>query len=169
MEDLRGITANSFTGEGIKFEEGDISFVPSRLLLATDASQEVALATQRALEIAEKTDSELHVDHVRIPPYHPSIFVCIYIGEYLQEERKEIERSAQELPDEQVGRIKAAGGSASAPQNRKAQHRNCCSSGGDRAGMRIVGSRGLSDALIFRYLDFLNYCKVVGRESLLGT
>lgn len=35
--------------------------------------------------------------------------------------------------------------------------------------MRIVDSRGLDDILIFRYLDFLNYCKVVGTEGLLGT
>jgi len=38
-----------------------MSIFPTRVLLATDGSEEAALAAQTALEIADKTSSELHV------------------------------------------------------------------------------------------------------------
>jgi hypothetical protein len=37
---------------------------PTRLLLATDGSEEAELAALRAVDLAERTDSELHVVHV---------------------------------------------------------------------------------------------------------
>ena len=44
-----------------------MTIFPTKVLLATDGSEEAALAAQTAVEIAAKTGSELHVTHVRIP------------------------------------------------------------------------------------------------------
>jgi nucleotide-binding universal stress UspA family protein len=38
-----------------------MSIFPTEILLATDASEETALAARPATDIADKTDSELHV------------------------------------------------------------------------------------------------------------
>ncbi len=38
---------------------------PTKILLATDASEDSILAAQVAAELSSKTDSELHVVHVR--------------------------------------------------------------------------------------------------------
>ena len=42
----------------------EICLFPTRLLLATDGSEEAELAALRAVDLAERTDSELHVVHV---------------------------------------------------------------------------------------------------------
>jgi nucleotide-binding universal stress UspA family protein len=44
-------------------ESVTMSIFPTRILLATDGSDEAELAALRAVDIAEKTDSELHVVH----------------------------------------------------------------------------------------------------------
>jgi nucleotide-binding universal stress UspA family protein len=41
-----------------------MSIFPTRFLLATDGSDDAQLAALRAVELAETTDSELHVVHV---------------------------------------------------------------------------------------------------------
>jgi nucleotide-binding universal stress UspA family protein len=46
-----------------------MSIFPTRILLATDGSKEAALSARTAVDLAEKTGSELHVIHVhRISP-----------------------------------------------------------------------------------------------------
>ena len=45
-----------------------MSIFPTRILLATDGSEEAELAALRAIDIAETTDSELHVVHVGVVP-----------------------------------------------------------------------------------------------------
>ena len=39
---------------------------PTRILLATDGSEEAELAALRAVDLAERTDSELHLVHVGV-------------------------------------------------------------------------------------------------------
>ena len=41
-----------------------MSILPTKILLATDGSREARLAARTAVELAQKTDSELHVIHV---------------------------------------------------------------------------------------------------------
>ena len=41
-----------------------MSIFPTRILLATDGSEEAELAALRAVDVAQSTDSELHVVHV---------------------------------------------------------------------------------------------------------
>jgi nucleotide-binding universal stress UspA family protein len=46
-----------------------MSIFPTRILLATDGSEQAEVAALRAVDIAEKTDSELHVVHVGVVPH----------------------------------------------------------------------------------------------------
>jgi nucleotide-binding universal stress UspA family protein len=45
-------------------EENQMSIFPTKILLATDGSSEAQLATQTAVDLGQKTDSELHIIHV---------------------------------------------------------------------------------------------------------
>jgi nucleotide-binding universal stress UspA family protein len=46
----------------------EMGLFPTRILLAIDGSEEAELAALRAVDIADKTDSELHVVHVGVVP-----------------------------------------------------------------------------------------------------
>jgi hypothetical protein len=45
-------------------EEGEISIFPTKILLATDGSSEARLAARTAVDLAQKTLSEVHLIHV---------------------------------------------------------------------------------------------------------
>lgn len=75
---------------------------PTRILLATDGSEEAKLAATTAADLAGGTDSELHV--VTVGPFVPTVFAAT------EEEPGRIAREARKTLDEQVGRIEAAGG-----------------------------------------------------------
>ena len=45
-----------------------MSIFQTRILLATNGSEEAELAALRAVELAQRTDSELHVVHVGLLP-----------------------------------------------------------------------------------------------------
>jgi nucleotide-binding universal stress UspA family protein len=45
-------------------EKDEMSIFPTKILLATDGSSEAELATQTAVDLAQKSGSELHVIHV---------------------------------------------------------------------------------------------------------
>jgi nucleotide-binding universal stress UspA family protein len=85
-----------------------MSTFPTRILLATDSSEEAELAALRAVELADATDSELHVVHVGVVP----IFLKSYPGTLGYERRlyEEIEEMSRELLRKQSWRVKAAGG-----------------------------------------------------------
>jgi nucleotide-binding universal stress UspA family protein len=85
-----------------------MSFFPTKILLATDGSEEAELAALRAVELAQSTDSELHVVHVGLAP----IFLAGYPGTlgYDRKLYEQIEEEARELLREQCWRVKAAGG-----------------------------------------------------------
>jgi nucleotide-binding universal stress UspA family protein len=85
-----------------------MSIFPTRILLATDGSQEAELAALRAVELADATDSELHVVHVGVVP----IFLQSYPGTlgYYGKLHEQIEEESRELLRKQSLRVKAAGG-----------------------------------------------------------
>jgi nucleotide-binding universal stress UspA family protein len=97
-----------------------MSIFPTKILLATDGSKQATLAAKTALDIADKTNSELHVVHVAAPLRHPGYYEGLYessstegIEEMmvnLQLEQAELERRAQRLLDEHVEKVKAIGG-----------------------------------------------------------
>jgi nucleotide-binding universal stress UspA family protein len=91
-----------------------MSIFPTKIVLATDGSREAALAAHTAAQIANETDSELHLVHVlpRSVPLHPGHFVGPEVEEHwLQREQELLEREAQLLLDTQVEEIEAAGSS----------------------------------------------------------
>ena len=85
-----------------------MSFFPTKILLATDGSDEAELAALKAVELAQSTDSELHVVHVGLVPSF-----LISQPEVLSYDRKlyeRIEEESRELLRQVSWRVKAAGG-----------------------------------------------------------
>jgi nucleotide-binding universal stress UspA family protein len=85
-----------------------MSTFPTRILLATDGSEEAELAALMAVDIAEKADAELHVVHVGVVP----TFLKSYPGTLGYERRlyEQIEEMSRELLRKESRRVKAAGG-----------------------------------------------------------
>src|SRR5215212_8867998 len=79
-----------------------MSIFPTRILLATDGSKEAALAARAAVDLADKTGSELHVVHVA--PLVPMPLA------YTETEPVQREQDARKLLDGQVEKIEASGG-----------------------------------------------------------
>jgi nucleotide-binding universal stress UspA family protein len=81
---------------------------PTRILLATDGSEGAELAASRAVELAQRTESELHVVYVGIAP----TFLMSDPGTvgYDRMILEEIEDEARELLRKLSWRVKVAGG-----------------------------------------------------------
>jgi nucleotide-binding universal stress UspA family protein len=81
---------------------------PTKILLASDGSEEARLAALRAIDIAENTDSELHVVHVGVVP----IFLVSYPGTlgYDRKLYEQIEEESRERLRKLSWGVKAAGG-----------------------------------------------------------
>ena len=85
-----------------------MSAFPTRILLATDGSEEAELATIRAVDLAQSTDSELHVVHVGVVPPLPVSYPGT-VG-YAHKLYEQIEEESRKLLRELSWRVKAAGG-----------------------------------------------------------
>jgi nucleotide-binding universal stress UspA family protein len=96
-----------------------MSIFPTRILLATDGSEEAELAALRAVDLADATDSELHVVHVGGVP----IFLKSYPGTlgYERSLYEEIEEMSTELLRKQTWRVKVAGGTVAGAHLRMGQ------------------------------------------------
>jgi nucleotide-binding universal stress UspA family protein len=124
-----------------------MSIFPTRILLATDGSEEATLAAQTAIDLANKTGgSELHVVYADILPYSPALSegyqAGVDVGAYLQDESEEI---GQGRLDEQVRKIEAAGGSVAQAHFRIGRPDAEITALAEEigAGLIVVGSRGL--------------------------
>ena len=115
-----------------------MAIFPTRVLLATDGSPDATLAAQSAVELCERTGSELHVVHVG--EYLPTYYA------YTEEEPTELQHNAQQLLEEQTQRIEAAGGQVAQAHlllGRPAEQIvNLSEELG--VGVIVIGSRGLS-------------------------
>ena len=109
--------------------------LPERILLATDGSEDAARATEAASDLASKSGAELHVVHV----WHD---VRGFAHDFV---KRELKRQGQEVLDEQVGQVKAAGGEVAKAHLRGGRTSNQVISLGEEigAGLLVVGSRGL--------------------------
>ncbi len=121
-----------------------MSIFPTKILLATDGSEEADLAARTAVDVAEKTSSELQVVHVAY--LLPMSSEASYMAFRLYREAYEgLKQEAQELLDEQLRKIKAAGGSVAQAQLRIGEPDKEIVALGDEigAGLIVMGSRGL--------------------------
>jgi nucleotide-binding universal stress UspA family protein len=94
-----------------------MSIFPTKVLLAADGSREAELAARTAADIAQKTQSELHVVHAfGIAPVGPPVYpeatdLQSVEFEAESEERQRIsERRAREVLQEEVQKVRSAGG-----------------------------------------------------------
>jgi nucleotide-binding universal stress UspA family protein len=89
-------------------ESVKMSSFPTKILLATDGSEEAELAALRAVDLANATDSELHVVHVGVVP----TFLKSYPGTlgYDGKVYGQIEERSRELLRKESWRVKVAGG-----------------------------------------------------------
>jgi nucleotide-binding universal stress UspA family protein len=133
-------------------KEDKMSIFPTRILLATDGLEEATLAAETAIDLANKTGSELHVVHVRISLYSPAFSEAYEgyaegadVGAYLQDESEELTRRGQGLLDEQVRKIKAAGGNVAQAHLRVGRPEAEITALAEEigAGLIVVGSRDL--------------------------
>jgi nucleotide-binding universal stress UspA family protein len=101
-------SAQVLDGTSTGKESDAMSIFPTRILLATDGSEEADLAALRAVELAQKTDSELHVVHVGVVPR----FLESYPGTLGYERRiyEQIEEESRQRLRELSWRVKLAGG-----------------------------------------------------------
>jgi nucleotide-binding universal stress UspA family protein len=124
-------------------ESVTMSNFPTRILLATDGSEEAELAALRAVELAETTDSELHVVHVGVVP----IFLQSYPGTlgYYGKLYEQIEEVSRDLLRKESWRVKAAGGTVAETHLRMGQVDLEIVALAEElgAGLIVMGCRGL--------------------------
>jgi nucleotide-binding universal stress UspA family protein len=120
-----------------------MSIFPTRILLATDGSEEAELAALRAVELADATDSELHVVHVGVVP----IFLKSYPGTlgYYGKLYEQIEQVSKERLRKQSLRVKAAGGTVAGAHLRMGAVDLEIAALAEELGVGLIvmGSRGL--------------------------
>ena len=120
-----------------------MSIFPTRILLATDGSEEAELAALRAVDLAQSTDSELHVVHVGVVP----IYLKSYPGTlgYYGKLYEQIEEVSGKLLRKQFWRVKAAGGTVAGTHLRMGQVDLEIVALAEElgAGLIVIGSRGL--------------------------
>jgi nucleotide-binding universal stress UspA family protein len=118
-----------------------MSTFPTTILLATDGSEEAQLAATTAADLAEKTNSELHVVTVGagLPlydlPEHPAEFEDV-----LRENRRE----AKEVLEQQAKSIEESGGTVKETHLRegRAEEEIVELAEDIGAGLIVMGSRG---------------------------
>ena len=115
-----------------------------KILLATDGSEEANLAARTAVELAQKTGSELHVVHARLIPalvsYSPDETQTT--SETYEEQ---VKKRFQRLLDEQVEQVKAEGGSVAQAHLRLGRPDREIVALAEEIGVGLIvmGSRGL--------------------------
>jgi nucleotide-binding universal stress UspA family protein len=118
-----------------------MSIFPTTILLATDGSKEAQLAATTAADLAQKTNSELHVLTVGAdyPLYelteHPADFEDV-----LRENRRE----AKEMLEQQAKRIEESGGTVKETHLREGRAEEEIVEVAEEigAGLIVLGSRG---------------------------
>ena len=96
-----------------------MSIFPTKMLLATDGSEEAELAARTAADLAEKTGSELHVVHVfGIAPVGPPVYPeatelqGVEREAEVEERQRLSEQRAREVLEVEVEKLRSGGGMA---------------------------------------------------------
>jgi len=125
-----------------------MSIFPTKILLATEGSKDAELALSTAVDIANSTNSELHVVTASAgnpDPAYGAHEASLYWESY-EEAREAIRQEAQKILDEQVRKVEDAGGKVAEAHLMLGERK-------DRAivrladdigaGLIVMGSRGL--------------------------
>jgi nucleotide-binding universal stress UspA family protein len=115
-------------------------YCPRKILLASDGSDDAALAATAAVDLSKRTGAELHIVHARGPLPHdayPTLVPERYQAPY--------EQGARRVLDEQVRRIEQAGGTVAEAHLVVGRPADAILDLGERIGtdLIVVGSRGL--------------------------
>jgi nucleotide-binding universal stress UspA family protein len=120
-----------------------MSSFPNKILLATDGSEYADLAARAAVELSNRTASELHVVHVwhDVPTPHFHSFV-----------RAQLRQEAEETLQRQLERIEQAGGTVAKSHLREGRTIDEILGLSEELeiGPLIVGSRGLGGVGVYR-------------------
>ncbi len=130
-------------GEPKEREGVAVSIFPTKILLASDGSEEAELALKTAIDLTNNTNSELNVVTVGGAEYRHGYDIP-ESGDLLQETFEAIQREAQEILDEQVKKIEEARGSVTEAHLRMGRAAKEIVNLGEEigAGLIIIGSRG---------------------------
>jgi nucleotide-binding universal stress UspA family protein len=124
----------------------EMSIFPTKILLATDGSEEAQLALSTAVDLATSTNSELHV--VTVGPWNPdpayAVHEASFRWETYQEASEAIGKEAREILDQGVRKIEEAGGRVQEAHLRRGQKDQEIVSLSEEigAGLIVMGSRG---------------------------
>jgi nucleotide-binding universal stress UspA family protein len=110
--------------------------LPNKILLATDGSEDAALAARAAIDLSAETGAELYVVHTwqSVPSARFETFI-----------RAQFKQEAEELLAEQQKRIEAGGGKIAGPHLREGRTIDeiLDLAGELEAGLIVMGSRGM--------------------------
>ena len=118
-----------------------MSIFPTTILLATDGSEEAQLAAATAADLAEKTNSELHL--ITVGPDYPLYELPEHPAEF-QDVVSENRREAKEVLEQQAKRIEESGGTVKETYLREGRAAEEIVEVAEEigAGLIVMGSRG---------------------------
>jgi nucleotide-binding universal stress UspA family protein len=125
-------------------EEIEMSAFPAKILVATDGSEDAALAVQAAVDLSNETGADLHVAHVgeSLPTYPPPASG----PPPPSPSREEIQRVARDLLDTQIELVGEMGGKVEEAHLRMGRPAEEILRLSEEivAGLIVVGNQGLS-------------------------
>jgi nucleotide-binding universal stress UspA family protein len=132
-----------------------MSIFPTRILLATDGSEDAIYATEAAVELSKETSSELHVVYVGEDAYSATLVYPQATDSggiqqedpvFLEELERQFEQMARRVLDAEVEKVRAAGGTVAQAHLRIGKAATAIVDLAENlsAGLIVVGSRGLS-------------------------
>lgn len=115
-----------------------MSVFPTSILLAIDGSPDAGRASQAAVELSQRTGSELHLVHVG--EYRPT-----YLAQ-TEDEPAQLREAARDLLEREARKVSEAGGAVAEAHLRVGQPAEQIVDLSEElgAGVIVVGSRGLS-------------------------
>jgi nucleotide-binding universal stress UspA family protein len=127
-----------------------MSIFPTKVVLAIDGSEEASRAAEAAVELCEKTGSELHVVHVGEDFYLTAVtdldmVAQTWVAQEYAESETNFEQIAREVLDAEVEKVEAAGGTVAQAHLRvgRADAEIVDLAEEIKAGLVVLGSRGL--------------------------